>query len=116
TAENYIEISSTEGIVFDDSIQSGPQTFSVFYKDQSVYEHFIGHDVNLVKLENGASINELESWMSWADPKGLIDPAPANITFLGGVNNMPAGNTGYFTAVLEPGNYVFISEVPNSSA
>ncbi len=116
TAGINIDISSTEGIVFNDSIQAGTQTFSVFYKDQSVYEHFIGHDVNLVKLENGASLKDLESWMNWADPKGLIDPAPSNITFLGGVNNMPAGNTGYFTADLEPGNYVFISEVPNASA
>ena len=111
-----IDISSTEGIVFNDSIEPGPQTFSVFYKDQSVYEHFIGHDVNLVKLEDGANIKDLESWMNWADPKGLIDPAPNNITFLGGVNNLPAGSTGYFTAGLEPGNYVLISEVPNASA
>ena len=116
TAGIQIDISSTEGIVFNDSIKPGPQSFSVFYKDQSVYEHFIGHDVNLVKLEDGANLKDLESWMNWADPKGLIDPAPNNITFLGGVNNLPAGSTGYFTADLEPGNYVLISEVPNASA
>ena len=116
TAGIQIDISSTEGIVFNDSIEPGPQTFSVFYKDQSVYEHFIGHDVNLVKLEDGANLKDLESWMNWADPNGLIDPAPNNITFLGGVNNLPAGSTGYFTAGLEPGNYVLISEVPNASA
>ena len=116
TAGISIDISSTDGIVFNDSIQQGPQTFSVFYKDQSVYEHFIGHDVNLVKMEDGASIKDLENWMNWADPKGLIDPSPGNVTFLGGVNNLPAGSTGYFTAELEPGNYAFISEVPNASA
>jgi len=52
--------------------------------------------------------------MNWTDPKGLITPAPKGITFLGGVNDMPAGSTGYFTVTLEPGNYTLISEVPNA--
>ncbi len=53
--------------------------------------------------------------MNWADPKGLIEPAPAGITFMGGTNDMPAGSKGYFHAELEPGNYVLISEVPAPS-
>ena len=52
--------------------------------------------------------------MNWSDPKGLIEPAPFAITFLGGVNDMPEGNTGYFTVTLEKGNYALISEVPNA--
>lgn len=52
--------------------------------------------------------------MNWADPKGLISPQPKGIIFLGGVNDMPAGSTGYFTADLSPGKYAFISEVPNA--
>ena len=52
--------------------------------------------------------------MNWADPEGLIEPAPKAVTFMGGVNNMPKGNTGYFKATLEPGNYALISEVPNA--
>ena len=52
--------------------------------------------------------------MNWADPKGLITPSPEGFTFLGGVNDMPAGNTGYFEVNLKPGNYAFISEVPNA--
>ncbi len=74
----------------------------------------MGHDVNLVKLEEGHNLEELEKWMNWTDPKGLITPAPTGVIFLGGVNEMPGGNTGYFTVNLEPGNYAFISEVPNS--
>ncbi len=109
-----ITISSKEGIVYDESIEKGKQTFEVFFKDQIVHENFVGHDVNLVKLEENADLEVLEKWMNWADPLGLISPAPQGITFLGGVNDMPGGSTGYFTSTLEPGKYAMISEVPNS--
>jgi len=115
-ADVEIEISGTDGIVFNDSINSGKHVFSVFYKDQKVHENFVGHDVNLVRLHDGADLNALENWMNWADPKGLIEPAPSNVTFMGGVNDMPAGNKGFFTAVLEPGKYALISEVPNTTS
>jgi hypothetical protein len=116
TADIKIDISSTDGIVYNDSISSGRHTFSVFYKDQIVHENFVGHDINLVRLGENADLEALDKWMNWADPKGLIEPAPEGVTFLGGVNDMPAGNTGYFSVALEPGNYVLISEVPNPSA
>jgi hypothetical protein len=109
-----ITISSTEGIVFNDSISSGEHVFSVFFKDQTVHENFLGHDINLVKLADNANLEELEYWMNWANPKGLMEPAPAGITFLGGVNDLPAGNTGYFAIRLEPGSYALVSEVPNT--
>lgn len=111
----FVTISSTDGIVFNDSINSGNHVFSVFYKDQIVHENFVGHDINLVKLNENADLKVLENWMNWADPKGLIEPAPSNMVFLGGVNDLPAGNKGYFTIDLEPGNYALISEVPNTS-
>lgn len=114
TQDVQIAISSTVGIVFDDTIHKGEQTFSVFFKDQIVHENFVGHDVHLVKYDDGADLKVLEYWMNWANPKGLISPTPEGFTFLGGVNDMPAGSTGYFTADLEPGNYAFVSEVPNS--
>lgn len=113
-ADISINISSTDGIVFKDSISTGKHIFSVFYKDQIVHEHFVGHDINLVKLDEHADLEELGNWMNWSDPKGLRDPAPKAVTFMGGVNDMPAGNIGYFTATLEPGHYALISEVPNA--
>ena len=109
-----ITISSTDGITYDKPINKGIQTFSVHFEDQIVHENFVGHDINLVKLEENANLDALESWMNWADPKGLITPSPEGFTFLGGVNDMPAGNTGYFEVNLKPGNYAFISEVPNA--
>jgi hypothetical protein len=115
TANINISISSEEGIVFKDVISKGEQIFSVNFIDQIVHENFVGHDVNLVRLDDSADINALEKWMNWADPKGLITPAPDGVTFLGGVNDMPAGRTGYFKVDLMPGNYAFISEVPSAS-
>lgn len=114
TSDIDINVSSTDGIVFNDSISSGKHTFSVYFKDQTVHENFVGHDINLVKLDENANLKELENWMNWANPKGLIEPAPAAVTFLGGVNDMPTGSIGYFTATLETGSYALISEVPNS--
>ena len=114
-ADIEIEISGTDGIVVKDSIGAGPQIFSVFYKDQKAHENFVGHDVNLVKLDENGSLEALENWMNWADPKGLIEPAPPGITFLGGTNDMPEGSKAYFHADLKPGNYVLISEVPAPS-
>ena len=109
-----INISSTQGIEYSDPILKGSNTFSVYFEDQIVHENFVGHDINLVRLDENADINALGKWVNWADPKGLITPSPDGITFLGGVNDMPAGSTGYFSVKLEPGNYALISEVPNA--
>lgn len=111
-----IVVSNNEGIVYNKEITKGKQVFSVFYKEQKQHENFMQHDVNLVKLEDNASEDALEAWMDWSDPKGLITPVPKGVTFLGGVNDMPAGSTGYFYADLKPGKYALISEVPNTKS
>ena len=111
-----ITLSGEEGISYDKVITKGKQIFSVFVKDQKPHENFIWHDLNLVKLDAKASEDALEAWMDWSDPKGLITPVPNGITFLGGVNDMPAGSKGYFYADLTPGKYAFISEVPNTKS
>ena len=110
-----ISISSVDGINYQGSIMKGEQTFSVLYKDQISHENFVGHDVNLVKLDDNANLEELEAWMNWATPTGLMTPAPEGVTFLGGTNDAPASSIQYFKVDLEPGNYAFISEVPNAS-
>jgi hypothetical protein len=115
-AQVNLAISSTEGIVFTDTISKGKQLFSVHFKDQITHENFVGHDVNLVKYDANANLEVLEAWINWANPKGLISPAPEGFTFMGGVNDMPAGSTGYFEVTLEPGNYALISEVPNAGS
>jgi len=111
-----ITLSGEEGISYDKGITKGKQIFSVFVKDQKPHENFIWHDINLVKLEDYTSEDALEAWMDWSDPKGLITPVPNGVTFLGGVNDMPAGSKGYFYADLKPGKYALISEVPKTKS
>ncbi|TNJ46167.1 hypothetical protein KFZ70_08665 [Tamlana fucoidanivorans] len=116
-ADKTISISSTKGIIIDteSSITPGNYTFAVNFEDQIKHEHFVGHDINLVKIHNNADLKVLENWMNWANPQGLIEPAPENFTFLGGVNDMPSGHKGYFKVNLDEGHYAFISEVPDPS-
>lgn len=113
-ADVAVDISSENGISFNPPKDAGTYTFSVNYKDQAKHENLQGHDVNLVKIDPNANVAALEEWMNWMNPDGLIDPAPAGFTFLGGVNDMPAGYKGYFKADLQPGEYALISEVPNA--
>ena len=111
-----VSISGETGIEFNPSIASGKQVFKVDFKDQMVHENFVGHDVHLVKLADNANLEQLEAWMNWANPKGFIDPAPYGVTFLGGMQEMKAGGSGYFYANLSKGRYALIAEVPNAKS
>lgn len=106
-----LTISSERGIEVDGDVRPGRHTVAVHFEDQIVHEHFLGHDVNLVRLDDATQLDELATWMNWTLPTGLETPAPA--IFLGGVQEMPAGSTGYFNVRLKPGSYAWIAEVPN---
>lgn len=110
-----INISGEMGYEIEGAFKKGEQMVKVHYLDQKAHENFVGHDVNLIKLEEGADLGKLEHWINWSVPEGLVSPAPEGFTFLGGVNDMPAGYTGYFKVDLSAGNYVLIAEVPNTS-
>ena len=105
-----ISIGSEGGMKVVGEPGAGPHTVAVHFEDQVVYEHFLGHDVHLARLAPETDIEGLVTWMNWTLPAGLQTPAPAE--FLGGVNELPAGGTGYFRTTLEPGDYGFIAEVP----
>lgn len=110
-----ISLSSEGGITWSGSPVPGKNIFSVTYGDQIVHENFVGHDINLVRMEEGSDLEALEAWINWATPKGLMSSsAPPGFTFLGGTNDAPRGSVLYFEAELEPGSYVLISEVPNA--
>ena len=66
--------------------------------------------LHLVRLTPETDTEALFAWMNWSLPAGLQTPATAN--FVGGINELPAGDTGYFSATLQPGEYAFIAEVP----
>ena len=112
TSTIQIEISTAGGIEVAGDLVPGEHTVAVRFIDQTVHENFVGHDVHLVRVTDDLDLAELERWMDWSQPGGLETPAPA--MFIGGTNEMPAGVTGYFTVVLEAGDYAWISEVPGT--
>ncbi|MCG9971891.1 hypothetical protein [Christiangramia crocea] len=112
-ADYTISISGESGIEMDATPSAGEHVFKVNYADQKQHENFAGHDVHLVRVEPGSDLSVLSEWMVWTNPEGFMTPAPQGYKFVGGMQEMPGGNSGYFKANLQPGNYVLISEVPN---
>ncbi|MUP45432.1 hypothetical protein E0K83_06695 [Gramella sp. BOM4] len=113
-----IEVSTDNISLLGNINRPGNHTFSVDYLDQTAYGNLLGHDVHLVKFENGFSeenTSKLNNWMNWLyigdDLEGLMAPVPEGFTFMGGVQELPAGSTGYFTAVLQKGDYALVAEV-----
>ena len=80
-ADIDIEISSTDGIVFNDSISKGIRTFSVHYKDQIVHEHFLGHDVNLAKIDDNVNLETLAVGWIGQILKDLLNPHQQELLF-----------------------------------
>ncbi|GAA4300131.1 hypothetical protein GCM10023163_22020 [Aestuariibaculum suncheonense] len=115
-ADVEITLSNEGGIVLNDSLLKGQTVFKVTFQDQKIHENFVQTDVHLAEISAEVNLDSLEAWMNWANPKGLITPVPAGVKFLGGLQEMPAGKHGYFTADLRPGRYVLISEVPASKS
>lgn len=113
-ADHSITVSSENGLTFVDFLEAGNYVFSVEFEDQKQYEHLMGHDVNLVKIENDSLKTVLNSWINTTDFNAFRTPAPEGLLFLGGVEDLPAGETGYFEVSLDKGDYVLISEVPNA--
>lgn len=123
-----LTISSEAGIVVDDAagatgngevdppvaLAAGDHIVSVRFEDQTTHENFLGHDVHVARLTEGTDLDALAAWMDWRTPEGLETPAP--VEFAGGIHEMPAGETGYFSVTLEPGLYVWIAEVPEPAS
>ena len=112
-ADYIIRIDNENGIVLDEMVSPGKKTFAVKFEGQKIHENFVEQDVHLVWVDDGADMSKLNSWMNWADPKGLQTPSPQGFKFLGGMQELKEGSTGYFTADLRPGNYALVSEVPD---
>jgi len=91
-------------------IKAGEHLIAVHFNEPE--PPLLANDVQVIKMDENTDLNEVAAWMDWAQPEGLVsgmdDPAPAE--FLGGIQDMPIGNTGYFKVTLEPGNYAWISE------
>ncbi|MFK7757499.1 MAG: hypothetical protein AB8B53_11265, partial [Flavobacteriales bacterium] len=114
SADREIIISSHQGITFLDSLAEGRYRFSVEFKDQKIYEHMLGHDINLVKIDSINQIETLSDWLDLSDYSSFRTPAPEGLTFLGGVEDLFVTKRGYFDVSLTEGHYVLISEIPNA--
>jgi len=97
--------------ITDGALHPGRNTIRVDFIEQQALPSFVGNDVHLMRVEDASSIAQASAWMDWRTPDGLEDPAP--VTFLGGLNDLPAGAHGYFTVDLAPGDYAFIAEMPD---
>ena len=93
------------------ALQAGRNTIRVDFVEQQALPSFVGNDVHLMRIDDETSVTQASAWMDWRTPNGLEDPSP--VTFLGGLNDLPAGAHGYFTVDLAPGDYAFIAEMPD---
>lgn len=109
---------STGQIEVDPEIRPGLHTVAVHFDDQPLggYEHLLGHDVHLIRLDGDWDAEGTAEWMNWMVPEGLVSAEGMRgpSTFVGGAQTMSAGNTAYMTVRLEPGDYAWVSEVPAS--
>lgn len=94
------------GMTAPAGIGPGRHTVAVHYRQAA--EGLLANDVHVARLPDGVEADSVVPWMDWMNVGGLRAPAP--VSFLGGVQEMPVGNTAYFTVELEPGRYLWISE------
>lgn len=88
------------------NLGAGERTFAVHIEENP--EVGFGHNVHLARLDDETTSDDIVQWMDWFNTEGARSPAPAE--FLGGAHLMPVGSTAYFTANLEPGRYLLVSE------
>ena len=111
TSNATVSISNDGFAITEGTLQAGANIIAVEFAEQQIFPSVVGNDLHVMRVTNGDSIPMASAWLNWMEKAGLEDPAP--VTFLGGVNDMPAGSTAYLHIDLEPGTYAFIAEVPD---
>lgn len=107
-ANATLTISDSGTVLTDGTLVAGENNIRVIFETQNRYPSFTGQDVHLMRVSGDGDTQKALNWMDWRTPHGLLVPAP--VEFLGGLNDMPAGETGYFKVNLTPGKYAFIGE------
>ena len=112
-AETKITLSGARGIEVDGEMTAGTQLVEVYFEDQKAHENTLGHDLHLARISDTTNLKDLEVWMDPMQPGGM-ETSNVPVEFLGGIQDMPGGNTAYVKVDLRPGKYAWISEVPNA--
>jgi len=105
SADIDITLSNFE-MSIDGDLSPGNHTVSVHVAENP--EEGFGHNVHVARLAEDTDTQGVIEWMNWFDVYGLRTPSPT--IFTGGMQMLPAGDTGYFNLDLEPGRYLFYSE------
>lgn len=87
-------------------LSAGTHTIAVHVLDQP--DGMMKHDINLFRLDDETTLDEIITWMDWMDLAGFRAPAPGHS--IGGMEHLAAGRTGFITVTLEPGRYAWVSE------
>ncbi|MEX0859286.1 MAG: hypothetical protein WD016_14130 [Balneolaceae bacterium] len=104
-ADIEITLSNFE-MALDGDLTPGNHTVAVNVNEHP--EQGFGHNVHVARIEQDTDIDNLVRWMNFLEIDGMQNPGPTS--FVGGMQIIPAGNTGYFSLDLEPGRYLFVSE------
>jgi hypothetical protein len=104
-ADIAITLSNFE-MAIDGNLSPGNHTVSVHVAENP--EEGYGHNVHVARLTEDTAAQEVVEWMNWFDVDGMQSPSPT--IFIGGMQLLPEGGTGYFNLDLEPGRYLFYSE------
>lgn len=132
-ADLQVSVSTTDGLVFEhEHVQPGTYNVRVTFEDNVAYGHGLGHDVHLIRLDDGTTVQQVNDWINYLDvgPDGFYADRGALISasgvrgpqsFLGGVQSVFADKergrsypqTAYMHVNLTPGRYAWVSEVPN---
>ncbi len=116
-ADVSIEITDVGIQLNDEIVRPGLHTFSVNFISEPTG---VRPDVHLVRIkdETIASEEALKKWMNFfyfgEDLEGMMTPASAGFTFLGGSQEVPQGERTFFQSVLTPGKYALVSEMDHS--
>ncbi len=113
-----LTISSGEGIQFDPELKQGKHIFEIYFEDQTTYANLQGHNVQLVRLsdkDDEELLGSLSDWMDWRQAGSLVNRAPEGAEFMGGSMEMTGGKKAYYHVDLKPGDYTWISEVPDAA-
>jgi len=111
--EAGIDITLTnKDMTIDGDLTPGEHTVAVHAAEHP--KQGFGHNIHIARLDEATDVDEVIRWMNFLELDGLRPPSPAR--FVGGMHILPEGGTGYFELELEPGRYLFVSEVTSPTS